>query len=487
MACQGTSGTGHQQTSVVHATSCRVTGSAPSSPHSLTARVLDTIQRHGLLHGGETVLIAVSGGADSVALLDILRELGSTLGLALAAAHVHHGLRAEAEADADFVRRLCETLAVPFYLERATVRRGPPWDGPEAEARRARYAALEGRALALGAHRIATGHHADDQAETVLMRLLQGAGPRGLAGIAAARGSFIRPLLEARRHEITAHLASRGLAWVEDATNRDSRFLRNRVRHEVLPFLARALGRSVVESLCHSAALCRAAVVDLERQARSELGRVATRGPSGIVFPVEALLVLPEDLAAEMLFLAAADLGETGPRRAAVARAMRRVLLPRSPRRSVTLGRLSVERSGPWLRVGPTRLPAVGARLLRVPGSVDLAEVGFRLEARCLERPPDYRPPGDARHVAFDADHLPAMLVVRSRRAGDRFVPFGGQGERRLKSFLIDARVPRWERSRIPLLEADGDIIWLGGVRRGQRAPVGPGTTHILEATLNPL
>ena len=439
-----------------------------------------------MLQGGETVLIAVSGGADSVALLDVLRELGPTLSVTLACAHVHHGLRAEAEADADFVRSLCESMAVPFHLERVAVRREPPWDGLEAEARRARYAALEARALELGAHRIATGHNADDQAETVLMRLLQGAGPRGLAGIAAARGIVIRPLIEARRDEIVAHLASRGLAWVEDATNRDPRFLRNRIRHEALPFLVHALGASVVESLGRSAALCRGLIVDLERQARSELSRMATRGPSGIVFPVEALLALPEELAAQTLLLAAGDLGETRPRRAAVMRAVRRVLLPRAPRRSVKVGRLSVERSGPWLRVGPARLPALVARHLRVPGSVDLGEVGLRLDARYLERPPDYEVPRDARRVAFDADRLPTMLSVRSRRSGDRFAPFGSPVERRLKSFLIDAHVPRWERSRIPLLEADGDIIWLGGVRRGRAAPVGRDTTRILEVTLNP-
>jgi tRNA(Ile)-lysidine synthase len=117
---------------------------------------------------------------------------------------------------------------------------------------------------------------------------------------------------------------------------------------------------------------------------------------------------------------------------------------------------------------------------------VDLVEVGLRLDARCLERPPDYELPRDARRVAFDADRLPTTLIVRARRSGDRFAPFGGRGERRLKSFLIDSHVPRWERSRIPLLEADGDIIWLAGVRRGHAAPVSPDTTRILEVSLHP-
>jgi len=450
----------------------------------LAARALETIRRHGLLHGGETVLVAVSGGADSVALLDVLAELRPALDLTLACAHVDHGLRPEADADADVVRRLCATLHVPFHLERVTVRHEPPWEGLEAEARRARYAALETRARTLGATRIATGHTADDQAETVLMRLLEGAGPRGLAGIAPRRGVFIRPLLDARRGEILAHLVSRGRGWAEDATNRDPRFLRNRVRHEVLPFLAGVFGASVVEALCRSAALSRELVADLQRQAAQEIQRVARRGPCGLVFLVADLLSRPEELAAQMLEQAASELGEIRPRRSAGQRALRRLLRPDNPRRPVKVGRLSMERSGRWLRVGPSRLPGLLARRFEVPGSVALDELGLRLEARCFERGPDYAIPREARRVAFDADRLPAVLDVRPRRDGDSFTPFAGSCPRRLKTFLIDAHIPRWERSRIPLLEAAGDIIWIAGVRRGQAALVGGDTERILEVTL---
>jgi tRNA(Ile)-lysidine synthase len=459
--------------------------SVPSSTHRLTTQVLATIERHGLILRGESVLVAVSGGADSVALLDVLRELRSTLGFTLACVHVHHGLRAEAEDDAQSVRRLCERFDLPFHLERVTVRREPPWEGLEAEARRARYAALEARALTLGAQRIATGHSADDQAETVLMRLVEGAGPRGLAGIAPARGAFIRPLLDVRREDIVAHLVARELGWVEDVTNRDLRFLRNRIRHDVLPFLARTLGPSVVESLCRSAALTRRVITDLERQARSELERAATRGISGVVLPVATLQRLPEELAVQVLLLAAADQGDLRPRRGAVLRALRGVLLDHAKRRRVTLGRLCVERSGRWVRIGPKTLPSLLAQHLSVPGSAAFSEIGMCIDARVVERTSDYVVPRDVRRVAFDADLMPLALGVRARRPGDRFTPFGGPGERRLKSFLIDAGIPRWERARIPLLDVDGEIVWVAGVRRGQRAVVGPHTNRILEVTLH--
>jgi tRNA(Ile)-lysidine synthase len=454
---------------------------------SLAARVLATIRRHGLLHGGETVLVAVSGGADSVALADLLHELIPVLRLSLHVAHVHHGLRPEAEADADSVGRLCERLAVPYHLERVAVRREPPWEGLEAEARRARYAALLARARAVGAHRVATGHTADDQAETVLMRLLQGAGPRGLAGIAPARGPLIRPLLETRRLEIERHLRQRGLDWVEDPSNRDPRFLRNRIRHEILPFLGEVWGPEMVDSLCRSAAMARRWVVDLEQRARVELDRLAGRGPLGFVFPLADLRALPDELAFQVLLLAASELGETRPLRGAAQRSLRRFLKPAAGRRSVRLGSLAIELSGRRLRVGPARLAALCTRQWRVPGIVELGEVGLRLEARCFERPADYVPPRERERVAFDAERLPATLLVRPRRAGDRFLPFGGAGERRLKSFLIDAAVPRWERPRLPLLEARGEIVWIAGLRRGQAAPITPATRCILEVTLHPL
>src|SRR3984893_5393990 len=171
-----------------------------------------------MLRGGEAVLVAVSGGPDSVALLDVLCTLRTPLALSLSVAHVHHGLPPEAAAEAEGGARLCargrgpgggggavaglgERLGGACRVERVTVRQAPPWDGLEAESRRARHAALARAAHAAGAARIATGHPARDQAETVLMRLLQGAGPRGLGGIAPVRGRLVSPLIETRRAE----------------------------------------------------------------------------------------------------------------------------------------------------------------------------------------------------------------------------------------------------------------------------------------------
>ncbi|HKZ04997.1 MAG TPA: tRNA lysidine(34) synthetase TilS, partial [Methylomirabilota bacterium] len=264
---------------------------------SLTERVLATVRRHGMLRGGDVVLAAVSGGADSVALLHVLRALAPELGLTLRVVHVDHGLRAESGADAAFVAGLCRAWDVPLRVARVEVVRdgAAGWDGLEAAARRARYGAFRRAAEEVGATRVATGHTADDQAETVLMRLLEGAGPRGLGGIAPVRGAHVRPLIETRRSEVEAYLRAHGIEWVEDATNRDPRFLRNRVRGDVLPFLAARLDPGIVARLGDGAARARALVAELEREARAALVRVSAREADSIVLPAAALARMPEE------------------------------------------------------------------------------------------------------------------------------------------------------------------------------------------------
>jgi tRNA(Ile)-lysidine synthase len=439
-----------------------------------------------MLRGGEAVLAAVSGGADSVALLDALRELAPALGFTLHAVHVDHGLRAESAADAAFVSDLCRAWGIPLRVERLEIARPAPggaWDGLEAEARRARYAAFRRVAAALGADRVATGHTADDQAETVVMRLLDGAGPRGLGGIAPLRGAYIRPLLETRRHLIEAHLVARGIGWRDDASNADPRFVRNRIRHDVLPFLVATWDAHAVEWLTRGAARARALEAALETEARAVLAALAHSVSGALVLPARALERLPGELAAEVLRAAAAEQGGGGALRAAGERALRRVLDGGRPR-AARLGRVRCERSGPWVRVGAAPADPLRERAWQVPGEMALPELGTHLSARCFVRPAGWRPARAPDRAEFDADRIPAWLTVRARRAGDRFRPWGGPGERRLKTFFIDAGVPRWERSRIPLLEADGEIIWVAGLRRGRAAPITEDTRRILEVTL---
>ena len=459
----------------------------------LAGRLEETLRRHAMLAGGETVLVAVSGGADSVALLHLLHALAPSWRLTLHVLHVDHGLRPESAADGEFVRRLGARLGVPVDVERVRVGAG----SVEAAARAARYAALEAWAERLGAARIAVGHTLDDQAETVLMRVLDGAGVRGLAAIPPVRGRIIRPLVEFRREALRAMLTGEGIAWVEDPTNRDPKFRRNRVRHELLPLLEASYATDVVEALARVARLARESVDALDRAATLELDRLIAeeegkRGtllgcpsPRDITLPRSALAGLPSSVAAEVLRQAAARLGSRAPLRAWAHRGLRRVLAEPPPRRPFRLGGVSVEVSGDRIRVGARPGPPLPPRALGVPGRVELPEIGRALETRVLPAA-GYAVPREADRVAFDAGRLPRTLLVRSRRRGDRLVAFGG-GERRLKSLLIDAGIPRWDRNRLPLVEADGQIVWVAGLRRAAAAPITAESQEIVEIRLLPL
>ena len=436
-----------------------------------------------MLGGGETVLVAVSGGADSVALLHLLLALSAELSLSLHVLHVDHGLRPDSARDADFVRGLAARLGVPADVARVTV---PAGGSLEAGARAERYAALEAHARRLGAQRIAVGHTSDDQAETVLMRILAGAGVRGLVGIPAVRGRIVRPLIETRRADLVAALEAAGLSWIEDPSNRDPRFLRNRIRHELLPLLHASYGTDVVATLDRLARRCRETVDAIERVARRELDRLAVTAEDAVVLPHAVLAELPPQVSAEVLRLAAARLGSRAPLRAWAHRGLARVLASPPPRRAFRLGGVAVEVSSGRVRLAARERPGLPPRELLIPGRVELPEIGHALSAQVVSAS-GYVVPRVTGRVGFDAASLPSRLTVRARRPGDRFTPFGGEGERRLKAFLIDLKIPRWDRARLPLVEADGRILWVGGVRRSGEAPVTVQTRQVLELALIPL
>ncbi len=442
-----------------------------------------TIRRHAMLAGGETVLVAVSGGADSVALLHFLADLAEAWRLRLHVLHVDHQLRPDSPADADFVRALGARLGVSVDVVTVTVdSRG----SLEAAARESRYAALEAGAARVGAHRIALGHTADDQAETVLMRLLEGAGVRGLAGIPPVRGRIIRPLIELHRAALEAELRRAAIPWVEDPTNRDPKFLRNRIRHELLPLLADSYNPAIAGTLTRVSTLARDTIAALDRAAAAELARLATFEVGAVTLPLGPLRALPRQIAAEVLRQAAERLGSRAPLRAWSHRGLRRALAVPPPRRPFRLGGVTIEVSGALARLARASLPALVARPLGVPGRTELPEIGQALEARIVGAEA-YAVPRDPSRVAFDVDELGGgPLTVRARRRGDRFVPFGG-AERRLKTLLIDAKMPRWDRSRVPVIEAGGVIIWIGHLRRSATARVTARTRRVLELALVPL
>lgn len=444
---------------------------------SLPERALATIRKHDLIPPGTRVLAAVSGGADSVALALVLARLTATgaLDCTLAGlAHLHHGLRgADADADQAFVEALAARLGVPCVTERQDVaaRAREAGESIEAAARRARYAFLDEAAATLGATRIATGHTADDQAETLLLRLLRGAGLPGLSAIRPRNGLVIRPLLDAGRAEVEAYLTAEGEAWRDDASNADRGIPRNRVRHELMPVLTAIAGPSVTGVLARTAALIRDDAEELDRQA-IEMAR------RDVLLDGNGLDMCGTRMAIAGLAAAGPALGRRIVRTALAAaaggrfhslehvEAVRSLIKGGSPS-SVQVPGAVARRDGSAIRVDAAPVTAGAAPFearLEVPGSVELPEAGVTIAASVGPCP------GDVARLESRGDTVAlqgvddAVLSVRSRRPGDVFRPLGAPGRRKVQDLFVDRKLARSERDRVPLVvDGKGRIVWVVG------------------------
>jgi tRNA(Ile)-lysidine synthase len=421
------------------------------------------LERSGTVTAGQTLVVALSGGADSVALLEVLSGLAPARGLCLVAAHLDHQLREGSADDAAFCRRLCRRLGVPFRLGRADVRARARRDGGglEEAARLERYAFLRRVKEAEGAAAIAVAHTRDDQAETFLLRLLRGSGRAGLACMRERAGDLVRPLLSVSRVEVVAHLRSRGLEWREDPTNADTALLRNRVRSELLPYLAERFNPAVREALARSAAVLADEADVLDALAADLQVRATRRAARGVALSRAVLRDAPPALARLALRRALSEGGGLrGVTAAHVERLMALVVAPAPSGRRLPLpgGREAVFHFDE-IRLGArasreTAPPAAFAVELPVPGRVALPG-GRTVEARAARGPAGAR--GDEAVVPAPA----GPLVVRTRRPGDRV--WLGSREVSLKRYLMDRRVPAAERSSLPLVAAGPHVVWVAG------------------------
>ena len=439
-----------------------------------------TIARYDMLRPGERVLVAVSGGPDSTALLSVLCRLAPEMKLDLHVAHLDHGWRGRASArDAEFVRRMGTRLRLPVTVghlgPRAWQAREGRQSSREARARELRQSFLLETAREIGAQKVALGHTRDDQAESLLLRLLRGSGPRGLAGTyPVVDGVIIRPLIDLRRRDIMAYLHERRLSYRVDATNRDRTLTRNRVRLGLIPLLERQFNPNVVEALAHAADLLRDEDGFLGELAANKYREIASRRGESVVLEGRALQELPVPMRRRILRLALAE-ARGDLRRIALQHVERSLSLLEERRRRgrVSLpGGTAVDMQGDQMRIvrraaegGETAAAGAPPReaLCPVPGEVVLPGFDLRLKATVVPReqvPADLGSFGRER-AYLDADLLPGPLLIRPRRPGDRFVPLGAPGTRKVKSFLIDRKVPVDERGRIPLVLSGDRIAWV--------------------------
>jgi tRNA(Ile)-lysidine synthase len=386
--------------------------------------LLRTIREHSLCAPGDRVLVAVSGGPDSTALLHALRVVAPRLGLRLEAATVDHGLRPESAAEAALVVERCRALGIACHRVLVDVRaaRGRHVSWQDA-ARRARLGALEVVAAERGCTRVALAHTADDQAETVLFRIVRGTGVAGLAGIPYQRGRLIRPLLDVRRTEVLRYLQRRRLPFIEDPSNADRRFARARVRHEWIPWLARENPR-LVEALLALAADARLVVAGVPRT--PGIGTTWSRRAAATV-----------------------------ARLAAEAAGTRWVSVP-GGEVEVSYGAVSTRAAARRIRSPPSPVIEVAASGTYRVGAGGALEVTWGTGAL----------PQGAGAAAFDVEGLALPLFLRAPRPGDRMRPRGGRGSRKLSDLLIDAKIARPRRADLPVLvAADGAILFVPGLR----------------------
>lgn len=456
---------------------------------NVVQKVRDSIERYRMISRGDAVLAAVSGGPDSVCMLHVLNGLKDELGFDLIVAHLDHTFRGEeSRSDAEFVTKLAGALGLPCRSKAVNVPKFllcHPMSKQEA-ARLIRYRFLKRVAKQEVCHVIATGHNADDQAETVIMRLLRGAGPEGLAGIPPVReGTFVRPLLTTWRSEIEGYLAQRGLSYRIDSSNLESRYHRNRIRHELIPYLEDFnpgvkktlvnLGTIMADIAAHLNTLTERAIRPLVRRVRLGEFALDLAGLAGydVVLQRSILRRTFEGLRPDegpLSFIHVENLlglvrrGDVGAS----------VELPDGARARVEHGCLVMTHGTGPRAIEDKELEVPGETLFEAAGLVITAEVATRTEMA----PEPWAAPAD--EAFFDMDGLEPPIRVRPRRQGDRFQPFGMDGTKNLKQFYIDSKIPLTLRPAVPVLCDRRRILWVVGVRRGASAPVTEATKRVL-------
>jgi tRNA(Ile)-lysidine synthase len=421
----------------------------------------------------DRVAVAVSGGSDSVALAWWLHDRAARGEYAVAGMiHVNHGLRGAASDDDEaFCRALAARLGWPIDVTRVDVaaRARARRQSLEVAAREARYEGFEAAADRLGATVVMTGHTADDQAETVLLRILRGAGTRGLSGIRARRGRFVRPFLSRRRADLRRDLEHRGEAWREDLSNADVSVPRNRLRHELMPVIER-LSPSAVPALARLASLAADDEAFLEARAIESTGFVVlSRDGAATELDAAALAGLPAALGRRVVRAVAAALAPSVTLAERHIEAVRTLAAGRGGHGHLDLPGLAVECRKGRLVLRPASAGEPGAEefelALPVPGTVDVPGAGVTVSAERAGGSGVVVESGRGEVATLQESSVAGPLVVRNRRPGDRYQPIGAPGRRKLQDVFVDRKIPRNERDRVPIVtDREGRILWVPGL-----------------------
>ncbi len=481
------------------------------SQESLEQRVLHFIQEHHLVSSQSRLLVAVSGGPDSVCLLHILVKLKEELGIRLHVAHLNHQLRgAESKADAQYVSNLARRLGIPATIEQRDVKayQKDKHISLEEAAREVRYTFLAQVAKAIGASQVAVGHTMDDHIETILMHLVRGTGTRGLRGLQPhaewqSSGNsliIIRPLLQVSREETANYCHGHKLMPRIDTSNLSLSPLRNRIRYQLLPLL-KSYNPQVTEALLRTASIASDDLALIDKEGSQLWAEIAQRQENTIILDKERLLELPSALKRYLLRMSIERL--LGNVKDIEMRHIEEIMgaLTKSAGKRLSLpGGLifSVEYDRYLIGQDPAALspfPTLGNEFpLKLPGKTILP--GWRVEATIIDpsavkgKPEGANAPWETTKgiglinndftAYFDLDKTGDKLVVRSRQPGDRFQPLGMSQPKKLGEFMIDAKIPQAWRERIPLVCSPQHILWVVGWRIDDRVKVTEQTKHVM-------
>lgn len=460
-------------------------------------KVKKYIERHKMIQPGDKVVVGLSGGADSVALLHVLKELQDSMHFELYAAHVNHGLRGQAAVeDAEFARNLCQEWSVPFYLKEADVRSlAKALNQTEEEAGRlVRYGFFSEVMEKINGNRIATAHHKNDQAETILHNIIRGSGMAGLTGIRPVRdGVIIRPLLDVSRREIEDYLKEKGLNWRLDTTNLDSAYTRNRIRNRLLPYLARDYNPEIVDSLARLGHILRDEDSFLNELCYNLYTEIVSFGSGQVELDLRKLSRCHPALQRRLIRMALADArgdldgvghthveavidlagnGQTGSHTTIPAGSLNKTRI----QVLVRYGYLIFREEG-----AGSSTPAFD-EYLPVPGRIFLEDLNLSIRSAVWDKSKGFS--FSPRCIYIDRDKVKGRLSVRQRREGDRFRPLGMEGSKKLKDYFIDKKIPREKRSRIPLLVDEENIIWVVGYQMNHDYRITDSTKNVIKISV---